>query len=646
MSNEPGQKKQSDGPSWLIAIVAAFVPLAALAQAIDLPRQFGFVLYTEQVLAAALAASLALVFIDTRATKALAGRPVPWYDWCAAFLCFGTVGYLAFNYQTITFIMAYRPLYLVVLCAILLVLLMEACRRTAGLGLTGIVAFFTAYAFIGHFLPADIAAQQIAPDRLAIYLALDPNALLGSPLKIAVTIVTLFILFGNWLTSAGGTHFFTDLATALMGGYRGGAAKVSVVGSMLFGSISGSAVANVMATGVVTIQAMIRSGFPRLKSGAVEAAASTGGQLAPPIMGAAAFLMAEFLQVPYGTIMLAAIIPAFFYYFAIFVGVDLWSARAGLRGLDPTTLLKKSSVMRKGWFFVLPFAVLLGAIFLLNERPERAVAYAGAVVLIMGLLIGYNGSRMHPRQIWLTVVQAGLAGKDIVVICAAAGIVIGALNISGIGFALTIQLVSVGATSVFVLLLIAAILCIILGMGMPSTGVYVLLAALVVPALVRSGVEPLSAHFFVFYFGMLSMISPPIALAAYAAASLTGEGPMKTAVAACALGWTAFVVPFLFVYSPSLLMQGSASEIFLAVVTGMAGIVMITAGSIGFLLRRMGFVSRVLAGVSGALLLIHVSDINTSLALNGAGALIAGALILLERRPLPAATADTSQDQN
>lgn len=643
MSNE-SELKQVDRPNWLIALIAAFVPLAALAQAIDLPRQFGFVIYTEQVLAAVLAASMALVFIDIRATKAQAGRSVPWYDWCAAVLSVGTVGYLAYNYQTITFMMAYRPLYLVVLCAVLLVLLLEACRRSAGLGLTGIVAFFTAYAFGGHLLPADIAAQQIGPDRLAIYLALDPNALLGSPLMIAVTIVTLFVLFGNWLTSAGGTFFFTDLATALMGRYRGGAAKVSVVGSMLFGSISGSAVANVMATGVVTIQTMIRSGFPRLKAGAVEAAASTGGQLAPPIMGAAAFLMAEFLQVPYGTIMLAAVIPAFFYYFAIFVGVDLWAAKAGILGLDRSMLLKKSSVMRKGWFFVLPFAVLLGAIFILNERPERAVAYAGAVVIAIGLLIGYNGKRMRLEQIWRAVVLAGLAGKDIVVICAAAGIVIGALNVSGIGFALTIQLVSVGATSVLALLLIAAFLCIILGMGMPSTGVYVLLAALVVPALIRSGVEPLSAHFFVFYFGMLSMISPPIALAAYAAASLTGEGPMKTAVAACALGWTAFVVPFLFVYSPSLLMQGSAPEIVLAVVTGMAGIVMITAASIGFLVRRMGVFSRVLSGLSGALLLIHVSDLSISLVLNGAGAVIAATLVFLERRTPLSATVDTSQD--
>ncbi len=643
MSEEPETEKV-DPPGWATSIVAAFVPIIALAQAIDLPRQFGFVLYKEQILAAVLAASMALVFMTTRATKAAAGGKVPWYDWAAALLSLGTVGYLAFNYQTITFIMAYRPLYLVVLCVVLLVLLLEACRRSAGLGLTGVVALFTLYAFFGHLLPSDIAAQRVGPERLAIYFAMDPNALLGTPLMIAVTVVTLFILFGNWLTWAGGTYFFTDIATALMGRYRGGAAKVSVVGSMLFGSISGSAVANVMATGVVTIQTMIRSGFPRLKAGAVEAAASTGGQLAPPIMGAAAFLMAEFLQVPYGTIMLAAVIPAFFYYFAIFVGVDLTAARERILGLDASMLLKKSTVLRKGWFFFVPFAVLLGAIFILNERPERAVAYAGGVVVLIGVLIGYDGKRMQLGRIWQAVVAAGLAGKDIVVICAAAGVVIGALNISGIGFALTIQLVQVGATSILVLLLIAAFLCIILGMGMPSTGVYVLLAALVVPALVRSGVDELSAHFFVFYFGMLSMISPPIALAAYAAASLSGEGPMRTAVAACALGWVAFVVPFLFVFSPALLMQGSAWEIVLAVATGMAGIVMITAASVGFLVRPMSVVCRLVSGLSGVLLFAHIGDVGLSLTLNAIGAILAGTLLFVERRAVAAASPSLTQN--
>lgn len=625
--------------SWPVAVLAAFVPLAALAQAIDLPRYLGFVLYKEQVLAAVLAASMALVFVTTRALPSLEGKPTPWYDWLAALLSLASVGYLAADYQTISFEMAYRPLHLVVLCGLVLVLLLESCRRCAGLGLTGIVAFFTVYAFIGYLLPSGVAAQKVAPDRLAIYLSLDPNGLLGMPLMIAVTVVSLFILFGCWLTSAGGSHFFTDLATALMGRYRGGAAKVSVVGSMLFGSISGSAVANVMATGVITIQTMIRTGFPRRMAGAVEAVASTGGQLAPPVMGAAAFLMAEFLQVPYKDIMLAALIPAFFYYFAVFVGVDLTAAKAGILGLDKSLLQKKRVVLRKGWYFVVPFVVLLATIFGLNERPERAVSYTCAVVLVSGLLLGYGGVRMKLPQVWQGIVQAGLSAKDMVVICAAAGIVIGALNISGIGFAMTIQLVGFGESSLIVLLLIAAVLCIILGMGMPSTGVYVLLAALVVPALVRSGIEPLSAHFFVFYFGMLSMITPPIALAAFAAASIAGEGAMRTAVAASGLGWVAFVVPFLFVFSPALLMQGSWWEIALAVLTGMAGIVMITSAAVGFLVRRTGTGMRVLAGLAGVLLLLHLPDFTVTLILNALGLAVAALAIILDLRQRGAAAA-------
>lgn len=628
MATGTDANKRPDGAKWPVSLLAAFVPLAALAYAIDLPRRFGFVLYTEQILAAVLAASMALAFLTIRASAASVPRSIPWYDWVAATLCVGTLGYLAANYQTISFIMAYRPTYLVVLCGILLPLLLEACRRCAGLGLTAVVAFFSLYAFFGHLLPAGIAAQPVASDRLAIYLSLDPGGLLGTPLMIAVTVVVIFVLFGNWLTEAGGTFFFTDLATALMGRYRGGAAKVAVAASMLFGSISGSAVANVMATGVVTIRTMVASGFSRRQAGAIEAVASTGGQLAPPIMGAAAFLMAEFLQVSYGSIMLAAIIPAFFYYFSIFVGVDLASARAGIHGLDPSTLERKSVVLKKGWYFALPFVVLLASIFLLNERPERAVAYACVVVLLSGLTLGYKGVRMKPAVIWTSVVQAGLAAKDIVVICAAAGVVIGALNISGIGFALTVHLVSLGSASIFLLLLIAAVLCIIMGMGMPSTGVYVLLAALAVPALVRSGLDPLSAHFFVFYFGMLSMITPPIALAAFAAAAITGEGAMRTALTSCRLGWVAFVVPFLFVFSPSLLMQGDPVDIVMAILTGMAGIVLVTGATEGFLVRRLGPFKRILTALAGGLMLMHFPDFTTTVIFNGTGGLLALAIVL------------------
>lgn len=614
---------------WTVTILAAFIPLAAFAAAVDLPRQLGFVLYKEQVLAAVLAASLALGFLTMRSGGGSGGR-IPWYDWIAAVAGLTATGYIAVNYQTITFLMPYRPVELVIVGGLILILMLEAVRRTAGLGLACVVAFFTAYASFGDHLPSEVSAQHVSPDRLAIYLSLDPNGLLGTPLMIAVMVVSLFILFGNWLTAAGGTHFFTDIAMALMGRYRGGAAKVSVAGSMLFGSISGSAVANVMATGVVTVPTMIRSGFPRVMAGAVEAVASTGGQLAPPIMGAAAFLMAEFMQVSYGTIILSAIIPAVFYYFSLFVAVDLTAAREGVEGLDPSTLPRKRDVLAKGWFFIVPFVVLLGTLFLLNERPERAVAYASAIVVICGFLIGYDGERITGKGFLSAIVAAGEGAMKIVILCAAAGVVIGAINISGIGFALTVQLVNLAGVSLSALLLVAAGLCIILGMGMPSTGVYVLLAALMVPALVRAGVDPLPANFFVFYFGMLSMITPPIALASFAAASISGVGSMRTALESCRLGWVAYIVPFLFVYSPALLMQGSIAEIVTACATGLIGICLISATAIGFSVRPIGLLERVLYAVAGCALLAHISEnLWSSLALNGAGAALA--LVLVAR---------------
>lgn len=615
---------------WTVAALAVFVPLAAFAAAVDLPRQLGFVLYRQQILAAVLAASVALGYLTMRANGTTGGR-IPWYDWLAAVAGFGAIGYIAVQYQTITFLMPYRPVDLVIIGAVILLLLLEVVRRTAGFGLATVVAVFTLYAFFGNHLPAELAAQRVAPDRLAIYLSLDPNALLGTPLMIAVTVVSLFILFGNWLTAAGGTHFFTDLAMALMGRHRGGAAKVSVAGSMFFGSISGSAVANVMATGVVTVPTMIRSGFPRLTAGAVEAVASTGGQLAPPIMGAAAFLMAEFMQVSYGTIILAAVIPALFYYFSLFVAVDLTAARNGIEGLDPEMLPRKRTVLAKGWFFIVPFVVLLSVLFLLNELPERAVAYASVIVVVFGFLIGYGGERITVANFLSAVVSAGEASMRIVILCAAAGVVIGAINVSGIGFALTVQLVNLAGVSLSALLFVAAVLCIILGMGMPSTGVYVLLAALMVPALVRAGIDPLPANFFVFYFGMLSMITPPIALASFAAASISGEGSMRTALESCRLGWVAYIVPFLFVYSPALLMLGGTGEIIAAAVTGLAGICLISAAAIGYSLRRIGPVVRILYAFAGAGLLVHFEDLRLTVVLNASGAVIAAILLYRDR---------------
>lgn len=623
------------------AVLALLIPLGALLYALDVPRSLGFIIYREQLLAFALAAAIALTFIDHRAFGE--PRAVPWYDWGLAALGLTTGVYVAATYQDIAFEMAYRPADLVAVGAILVLLLIEAIRRAAGIGLMAIVVFFILFAATGDLLGGPLAAQKVATDRLAIYLAFDPNALLGLPLMIAVIVVSLFVLFGQLLTRAGGTLFFTDLASALMGRYRGGSAKIAVVGSAFFGSVSGSAVANVVATGVVTIPIMTKSGFRRRQAAAIEAVASTGGQLAPPIMGAAAFLMAEFMQVPYGEIILAAVIPAVFYYASLFIAVDLNAAKSGISGLPGRDLPITTEVLKRGWFFGLPFAVLLGSLFYLNETPDRSVAYACGAVLVFGMLLGYGTDRLNARALPDLLVEAGRSAKSIIVICAGAGLVIGAINVSGVGFGLTMELVRIGETSLGLLLFVAAILCIVLGMGMPSTGVYVLLAALVVPGLIRLGIDPFAANMFIFYFGMLSMITPPIALAAFAAASLVDSRPMRTAVDAVKLGWVAYIVPFLFVYSPALVMQAGIGEALIGFTTGMIGVTLVTMAMCGYSLRPLSRPGRAWYAVAGGLLMLHFSDIGLLLAVQGAGLLLGATLLTIDwrRRAGPAAAPTT-----
>ncbi|MHA1109434.1 MAG: TRAP transporter permease, partial [Alphaproteobacteria bacterium] len=403
-----------------------------------------------------------------------------------------------------------------------------------------------------------LQGRPVTFEKLVYYLAWDTSAVLGTPMRIVTTIVIAFLLFGQVLFKSGGSAFFTDIAMVLMGRYRGGPAKISVFASALFGSISGSVVSNVVTTGVITIPLMRNGGYRAHLAGAIEAVASTGGQLMPPIMGAAAFLMAEFLQITYAEVVIAAIIPAVLYYVALFVQADLEAARSGITAIEKDRIPAAAPVLKAGWFFPLPFVVLIAALFWLNYLPETSALLAAAVIVVSAMALGYRGRRLGVLDLIDALRATGIGVLDIVMIGAAAGMVIGCISISGLGFALTQALVLIAGGNLILLLVMAAVVCIILGMGMPTVGVYVLLAALVAPALVEVGILPIAAHMFILYFGMMSMITPPVAIGAYAAATLTGADPLRTGFAAMRFGWLAFVIPFLFVASPTLLMEGSA----------------------------------------------------------------------------------------
>ncbi|NQU70984.1 MAG: TRAP transporter fused permease subunit, partial [Rhodospirillales bacterium] len=334
-------------------------------------------------------------------------------------------------------------------------------------------------------------------------------------------------------------------------------------------------------------------------AGAIEAVASTGGQLMPPIMGAAAFLMAEFLQIEYSEVVLAALIPSILYYVALFVQADLEAVRSNLARVPEDQIPAPGPVLKSGWYFPIPFAALIIALFIFNYSPEASALYSAVIIVVLGMILGYRGKRIGLPDIFDAIRQTGITVIDIVMIGGAVGIVIGVLNISGLGFGLTLFLVEIAGGNMLTLLVVSAIVCIILGMGMPTVGVYVLLATLVAPALIEVGVHEIAAHMFIMYFGMMSMITPPVAIGAFAAATLTGADPMRTGFAAMRFGWLAFVIPFMFVGSQTLLMVGDPVMIAIDFVGAVIGAWFVSVAMMGHFKTRLGPVGRLLFAVSG-----------------------------------------------
>ncbi len=576
--------------------------LCVVAWVLDVPRRLlGISLYTEQLLAVCLGFALALSYLNTKT------RTVRWSDWAGAIFSLAICFYITVRYEPLTYELAELPTEGIIGSAILIVLVLEATRRTSGGVLVGIILFLVAYVFVGPYLPGDFATRPVSVARLVVYLGLDVNSMIGPLLGVAVIIVVPFTLMGQVLARTGGATYFADLAMSGMGRYRGGAAKIAVVGSALFGMISGAAVSNVMAVGIVTIPLMARSGFSPTRAAAIESVGSTGGQLMPPVMGAAAFIMAEFLQVSYGAVAIAAVIPSLLYYAALFMHVDLEAGRQNIGAAPVDNPLSFVEVVKSGWHFPLPiaFLVLTLAYPEVFQIPiERAAIYSTLMLIVLCLLFGYRGQRVSIPDMLRAILDTGRAALDIVLIGAAAGLVVGALSISGISFGLTLQLIELSGQNLFVLLLLTAGVSIILGMGMPTVSVYVLTASLLAPSLVKLGVTPMAAHMYVMYFGMLSMITPPVAIAAYAAANIARVSGWTTGWTAVVVGWSTFFIPFLFVLEPSLLMEGSAGLIVWNLARNLLGIFVGTAAVVGFAFGLLSWPWRVVYGAAALAILI------------------------------------------
>jgi TRAP transporter 4TM/12TM fusion protein len=613
-------------------VLQALLVACVVGWVLDLQRSlFGLNLYTEQLLLVVLGFAIAICFLITRA------RPA-WWDLAAAFGGLALCLTLAWRYPQLSTELTARPLDGILMAAALCLLVCEGTRRMAGFSLVVFTAAGVVYAMFGHHLPGIFQSRPVEFTRLLVYLNLDTNALLGATLQIAILVVVPFILLGQLLGRCGGSEFFTDLARAWMGRYRGGSAKVAVVGSGFFGMISGSAVANVTAVGVVTIPLMKRSGYPAQIAAAIEAVGSTGGQLMPPVMGAAAFLMAEVLGVPYAEVMIAAIIPAFLYYLALFFQVDVEAAKRGIRGEPADRLPRLVPVLKAGWYFPLPFVVLVYALVELNMRAEYCALLAAGVLIVLSLAFGYKGERVPLKDLVKAIVSTGGTVVDLILICAVSGMFIGILNITGLAFGMTLQLLAITGESLPLMLALTAVIAIVLGLGLPTVGVYIIMATLIAPALVKIGIAPMAAHMFLLYFGVMSMVTPPVALSAFAAANIAGSDVDKTGWTATRIGWASYIVPFLFALSPSLLMQGDPLTIAWAVVTAALGIWLGTIGVVGYFYAPVAAGWRALFIVAGVLTLIPADMFPGAIFTDIAGLALGAFLIVreLRRRRAPA----------
>ncbi len=536
-----------------------------------------------------------------------------------------SIGYLFVNYDYVVTRIYYadplRPADLV-FGSVLVLLVLEAARRTTGLVLPATALAFLLYAFLGPYLPGVLRHPGVSLELLLDQLYLTTEGIFGIPLAVSATYVIVFVVFGSFLAASGVGQFFTDFAIALTGGSRGGPGKVAVVSSSLFGTISGSAVANVMVDGWLTIPLMKRAGFRPPFAAAVEATASTGGQIMPPVMGAAAFVMAEFLGIPYIQVAKHALLPALLYYVALFFSIHFEANRCGLEGVPKDEVPRLGAVLLRRGHLFLPLGLIL-AFMVAGFTPTYAALWATAAVLALSWL--RRDTRMGLRAVLAALEDGARNTAPVAATCAAAGIIIGVIALTGVGLRFTSLVLAIAGQHLVLALVLTMAAGLVLGMGMPTTPAYIVQVALLVPALIKLGVDPVAAHLFVLYFACLSAITPPVALAVYAAAGIGGARLWESGVEAVKAGAAGFIVPYMFVFGPALLLVGEPAEVAWAAVTSTTGAIALAAALRGYLVRPASWPERLLLAGSALLL------IKPGVATDAVGFALLGAALLLQR---------------
>lgn len=481
-------------------------------------------------------------------------------------------------------------------------LVIEATRRVVGLPMVIVVVAFLAYAFAGPYMPGVLSHRGLTPNQLIGHLYFTTEGIFGIPLGVSSTFIFLFILFGAYLECTGLGKFFIDIANAIAGWASGGPAKVAVISSAFMGTVSGSSVANVAGTGSFTIPMMKKLGYRKEFAGAVEAASSTGGQLMPPVMGAAAFLMAEFVGVPYIEVVEAAIIPAILYFAGVWLGVHLEAKRTNLKGIPRDQLPKAWVIFKERGHLAIPLIVIV-YLLVTGYTPMRAALVA--IVLSIAVSCLRKNTRISVKDV-VKGLESGARGVlGVAIACASAGIIIGVVTKTGVGLKLASGLLALSGGYLVPTMFFTMITSLVLGMGVPTTANYVITSTIAAPALLQLGVPTLAAHMFVFYFGIIADVTPPVALAAYAASGISGGKPLMTGVNASKLAIAAFIIPYVFVMSPELLMiNATACGLLMAVVTAILGMVGVSSSLIGYLADKSTMLERVMQFVSGILMII------------------------------------------
>lgn len=493
----------------------------------------------------------------------------------------------------------------IVMGVLLILAILYVSFRTVGWALTALSCVFIAYAMLGPYMPELIAHKGYSVSYITNYLAWTSESIFGSCIGASVSFVALYIIFGELLNSFGAGQFFIDIAYALTGRMKGGPAEASVVSSALMGSINGSAVANVVTTGTFTIPLMKKVGYRPAFAGAVEAVASTGGQLLPPVMGAAAFVMADVTGIPYSTIIFAAIIPGLLYYLSLGVAVFLEADKRGLDKEDASALPKVKKVLKEGWYHAIPILVLIVALLGFGYSANYAAIFAIVALLAVGITKTLITQKRFPlKEIVEALITAAKTTVPVAIACACAGIVIGIVSMTGIGVKFTSIVFEVSGGNLFLMLLMIMLACIVMGMGLPSTAAYIIAASIGAPALIQAGIPELAAHLFVFYFAIISFITPPVAMSAYAAAGIAKSRTGETGWLAFMLGLPGFIIPYIYAYRPSLLLVGASPLDAVWVVFGSTvAVVLMSVAVIGWLRRKLNVLERLLIGASAAFLI-------------------------------------------